>query len=111
MREKLKLVLLPSLKVNKISDNQIIFTKKLLDGVNEFQKYWAGAIEVILEEWATRMNRPDLLSIKIAKLDSNRELLVEGSEKSLAFASMHTIEKTFQNRISHIRDIAEKARL
>lgn len=72
---------------------------------------FTGLIEESHAGWATPMNRPDILAIKIAKLDSNRELLVAESEKSLAFASMHTFEKTFQNRISHIRGIAEKARL
>ena len=47
--EKLKLVLLAGLKAKK-SDNQIVITQKFLDGVNEYQKYWGGAIEVILEE-------------------------------------------------------------
>ena len=68
---------------------------------------FAGLIEASHAGWATRMNRPDLLAMKIAELDSNRELLVEESEKSLAFAAMHTFEKTFQNRISHIREIAK----
>ena len=70
-----------------------------------------GVIEASGAGWVTKMNRPDMLAIKISELDSRRELLVEESEKSLAFASMHTFEKTFQNRISHIRGIAEKARL
>jgi hypothetical protein len=73
-------------KSEKISDDQIIVIKKLF--------------------LVTQMNRPYLLAMKIAELDSNRELLIEESEKSLAFAAMHTFEKTFQNRISHISEIA-----
>ncbi len=72
---------------------------------------FTGLIGVGGAGWATKMNRPDLLAIKIAELDSRRELLVEGSEKSLAFASTHTFEKTFQSRISHIRGIVERAGL
>jgi colanic acid/amylovoran biosynthesis glycosyltransferase len=72
---------------------------------------FTGVIKASGAGWATKMNRPDLLAIKIAELDSRRELLVVESEKSLAFASMHTFEKTFQNRISHIRGIAERAGL
>ena len=72
---------------------------------------FTGVIKASGAGWATKMNRPDMLAIKIAELDSRRELLVEESEKSLAFASMHTFEKTFQNRISHIRGIAERAGL
>lgn len=72
---------------------------------------FTGVIGASGAGWATKMNRPDILALKIAELDSRRELLVEESEKSLAFASKHTFEKTFQNRISHIRGIAERAGL
>jgi colanic acid/amylovoran biosynthesis glycosyltransferase len=68
---------------------------------------FTGLIEASRAGWAIQMSRPDLLAIKIAELDSNRELLVEESEKSLAFAAVHTFEKTFQNRISHLREIAK----
>jgi colanic acid/amylovoran biosynthesis glycosyltransferase len=68
---------------------------------------FTGLIEASHVGWATRMNSPDLLAIKIAELNSNRELLVEEAKKSLVFATMHTFEKTFQNRISHIRQIAK----
>ena len=68
---------------------------------------FAGVIEASGTGWATKMKRPDLLAIKIAQLESNRELLVKESQKSLAFASLHTFEKTFQKRILHIHDIAQ----
>ena len=46
----LKLVLLPSLKVKKVSNHQIIITQKFIDGVIEYQKYWSGSIVVFVEE-------------------------------------------------------------
>ncbi|MEO8342875.1 MAG: glycosyltransferase, partial [Gallionella sp.] len=68
---------------------------------------FTGLIEASRAGWATQMNAPYLLAMKIAELDSHRELLVEESRKSLTFAAMHTFEKTFQNRIAHLREIVQ----
>lgn len=68
---------------------------------------FTGVIEASHAGWATKMNRPDLLAIKIAQLNTNRELLVSESKKSLGFASSHTFEKTFHQRVMHIRDCAK----
>ena len=70
-----------------------------------------GVIEASSTGWATKMNRPDLLALKIAELDSHRELLVQHSKKSLSFAALHTFEKTFQNRISHLQNIADHRKI
>jgi hypothetical protein len=50
------------------------------------------------------MNRPDLLATKIAEL--SREAIAKASQESLAFASLHTFESTFDARIAHLKSLA-----
>jgi glycosyltransferase involved in cell wall biosynthesis len=64
----LKLILLPSLKVKKVSDDQIIITQKFIDGVFEYQKYWSGSIVVILENDNFYNNNLDQILINLNDL-------------------------------------------
>jgi colanic acid/amylovoran biosynthesis glycosyltransferase len=66
--ENLKLVLLPGLKAKKISFNEIVITRKFLDGVNEYQKYWGGEIQVLLEEDIFISNNLDNITVNINNL-------------------------------------------
>ena len=54
--------------------------------------------------WPVPMNRPDLLATKIAEL--SREAIAKASQESLAFASLHTFESTFDARIAHLKSLA-----
>ena len=64
----LKLILLPFLKVKKVSDDQIIITQKFIDGVFEYQKYWSGSIVVLLENDNFYNNNLDHILININDL-------------------------------------------
>jgi len=70
-----KLVLLPSLKVKKISDYQIVITQKFIDGIIEYQKYWSGLIVVYMEEDDTLNNNLDNILININELPFKIEII------------------------------------
>lgn len=55
--------------------------------------------------WSVPMDRPDLMAAQIARL--SRAEIAEASYKSLAFASLHTFEKVFDQRIEHLRRLAQ----
>lgn len=66
----------------------------------------AGMVELSGAGWLTPMNQPDRLAEGIARLASNREMLAEASQKSVAFAGEHTFEATMENRVHHLRTCA-----
>lgn len=70
---------------------------------------FAGIVERSKAGWLVEMNQPKLLARKIAELSRNREEIKSMSFKSLKFARLHTFEKTFEARISHMNRIAMKA--
>ena len=67
---------------------------------------FVGVVNYSQTGWFVKMNRPDLLARKIAKLNENREAIVAASYQALEFAKQHTFEKTFQRRIDHIQEVA-----
>jgi Glycosyltransferase len=71
----LKLVLLPSLKVKKVSNHQIIITQKFIDGVIEYQKYWSGSIVVFVEEDDALNNNLDNILINLNELPFKIEII------------------------------------
>lgn len=68
MIEPLKLVLIPTLKVKKVSNHQVIISQKFIDGVLEYQKYWSGLITVFIEEDNTLNNDLSNTLIDINKM-------------------------------------------
>ncbi|MGL6137269.1 MAG: glycosyltransferase [Planktothrix sp.] len=68
MIEPLKLVLIPTLKVKKVSNHQVILSQKFIDGVLEYQKYWSGLITVFIEEDNTLNNDLSNTLIDINKM-------------------------------------------
>jgi len=56
--------------------------------------------------WVTPMDKPKLLAMKIAEIVQKPEQIKQMSLKSLEFAQLHSFEKTFKNRIDHIKSIA-----
>lgn len=53
-------------------------------------------------DWVTPLDNPVLLAQKIADLATNRASLEKASRNALAFASQHTFEKTFAERVQHL---------
>lgn len=72
---------------------------------------FAGIVDRSKAGWLVEMNQPKLLARKIAELSRNREEIKSMSFKSLKFARLHTFEKTFEARISHMKRIAMKREL
>lgn len=102
----MKLVLIPALKVKKVSNHQIIITQKFIDGVLEYQKYWSGSIAVFLEEDDTLSNNLDNILIDVDELPFKIEIInFESIENcpELQENSIFMISTGFrQNQISKI---------
>jgi len=56
--------------------------------------------------WSVPLGDTGALSARIAKLDTNRELLADRSTNALAFAREHLFAQEFQKRMDHLADIA-----
>ena len=67
---------------------------------------FAGIVRHSQTGWLVEMDRPKLLAKKVAELSRSRDALKAMSFDSLRFAKLHTFEKTFANRISHMEQIA-----
>lgn len=60
--------------------------------------------------WLVAMNQPKLLAQKIAELNLQRGEIKAMSNKAIDFARKHTFENTYDARISHMKQIALKAK-
>ena len=58
-----KLVIIPSLKAQRVSENEVVITRKFLDGILEYQKYWPGSIVVWMEPADGPSNNLDNVTI------------------------------------------------
>lgn len=67
---------------------------------------FAGLVKHSKTGWVIEINRPNLLAKKVAELSRSRDAIKAMSFNSLRFARLHTFEKTFEARISHIKRIA-----
>lgn len=67
---------------------------------------FAGIVKHSKTGWLVEMDRPKLLAKKVAELSQYKDALEDMSFNSLKFARLHTFEKTFEARISHIKQIA-----
>ena len=70
---------------------------------------FAGIVEHSKTGWLVEMDQPKLLARKIAELSRDREAIKAMSFNALRFARLHTFEKTFAARISHIKHITTSA--
>lgn len=70
-----KLVILPNLTAKKVSENQIILTRKFIDGISEYFKYWSGEIVVLIEEDFDLSSNLDCESIDVDKLKFRLEIV------------------------------------
>lgn len=106
MIEPLKLVLIPTLKVKKVSNHQVILSQKFIDGVLEYQKYWSGSIVVFIEEDNTLNNDLSNTLININKMPFKIEVCdldFIQKHQDLYNNSLFLISAGFrQNRISKI---------
>ncbi|MBL1208995.1 hypothetical protein [Geminocystis sp. GBBB08] len=59
------LVIISSLKVKKLSDSKITITKKFLDGITAYQKYFSGSITVIMESTNDKTTNLDDIIVNI----------------------------------------------
>lgn len=67
-----------------------------------------GIVEQSKSGWLVEMNQPKLLAKKVAELNNKRDEIKTMSYKALAFAQQHTFEKTYDDRIFHMKQIALK---
>ena len=58
--------------------------------------------------WLVEMNQPKLIAQKVAELNFKRNEIKMMSDKAIKFAQKHTFEKTYDARISHMKQIATK---
>ncbi len=72
---------------------------------------FAGIAQHSQTGWLVEMDRPKLLAKKVAELSRSRDALKAMSFDALRFAKLHTFEKTFANRISHMEGIAMSSSL
>lgn len=70
---------------------------------------FAGLLEHVDAGRATLMNDVERLAAAIAGLAQDRETLEEWSRNALAFARIHTFERTFVRRMAHARRLANLA--
>lgn len=72
--------------------------------------YANEAFEGIVQQsqcgWLVEMNQPKLLAQKIAELNLQRHEIKAMSYKAIEFARKHTFEKTYEARITHMKEIA-----
>lgn len=61
--------------------------------------------------WLVEMNQPKLLAQKVAELNLQRGAIKAMSHKAIEFAHKHTFEKTYDARISHMKQIAMRGKL
>jgi len=66
-----------------------------------------GIVQYSQAGWLVEMNQPALIAQKIVDLYRSRQEIKDMSLKSLKFAKHHTFEQEFENRVSHIQQIAE----
>lgn len=64
---------------------------------------FAGVVAASTAGWALPMNDPLALARKVQELERSRRLVAEQSRRSLAFASRHTFESTFERRVNHLQ--------
>lgn len=62
------LVLVSPLKAKRLSERQIILTRKFVDGVLEYQQYWSGPVVVLAEENASLSPNLDNVAVEVAEL-------------------------------------------
>ncbi|MGB5961772.1 MAG: glycosyltransferase [Coleofasciculaceae cyanobacterium] len=55
--------------------------------------------------WLVEMNQPKLLAKKVAELNLQRDEIKTMSKKAISFARKHTFEKTYDARISQMKQI------
>ena len=60
--------------------------------------------------WLVEMNQPKLLAKKIAELNLQRAEIKKMSQKAIDFARKHTFEKTYNARISQMKQIAMRGK-
>ena len=67
---------------------------------------WAGLEKIAQAGWGVPLNDVRQMADQIAAIDKDRQQLAAMSRSALAFARQHTFEKTFANRIEHMRQVA-----
>ena len=65
-----------------------------------------GMVRQSQSGWLVAMNQPKLIAKKVAELNINRDEIKTMSYKAIEFARKHTFEKTYEARISHMKQIA-----
>jgi glycosyltransferase involved in cell wall biosynthesis len=69
------LKLLPSLRARLLPDGRVVLTRKFIDGVNEFQKAWAGPVAVYMLAKTTEAGEMDDVSVWPKDLSFHIEVL------------------------------------
>jgi len=67
----------------------------------------AGVVEHSGCGWTSPLDAPGALAQRIAALDCDREALVRAAVQARAFAARHTLERTMDRRVEHLRRCSE----
>ena len=67
--------LVPSLPARRLSDGGVVLTQKFLDGVKEFQKFWADPVAVYLRSSSDKTGNLDEVCVSPPDLDFRLEVL------------------------------------
>lgn len=70
-----------------------------------------GIVEHSQSGWLVEMNQPKLLAQKVAELNLQRDQIKAMSYKAIEFAQKHTFEKTYEARISQMKQIATSRKI
>ncbi len=102
------LVLLPSLAAKKVSDTQIIITRKFLDGVHEYLKYWPGKLVVLIEEDPNLSDNLDNVTIDINRLPFLIKMVdFDNIHTEIELQSDSIVLAAVSNRQNHISTVCK----
>lgn len=71
-------------------------------------KAHSGILKVADVGWETPLGNIDALVGKLIEINSNRKEIADKSKRAITFATLHTFEKTFQNRIDNCRYVMKQ---
>ncbi|MDJ0729719.1 MAG: glycosyltransferase family 4 protein [Crocosphaera sp.] len=68
MSSQKRLIILPNLRATPVSNNEVVITRKFLDGVLLYQEMWDGELIVLMQESSEKSNNLDNIDVNINNL-------------------------------------------
>lgn len=103
-----KLAIITSLKVIVKSEKKIFLTKKFINGIIEYQKYWHGKIVIFIEESKDLSNNLDNKLVDLDKLPFQVEIVdFDNIQKNEEFSDASVVLTSIGFRQNHISKICK----